>query len=667
MRTYSSRDNTCKYNGLKQTDPSTYEISVQAPSPSIKIEIDPDETHYSTSKDSISKEGKVKLPPHVQSIPSISPEEEAKEANDTLNQLLFRSNSRIQELLKTRNESNEFLAGSIDFCKLNVSLNDILANKVRATQTFIECLDCEWNKYQAFTQHAALQISQYAPEKSVMITILRFNEFIWINQQCLSDIITQYDSISPNNTKLSDIWEWKLNWKPHKILFELIKKISNLYDDERIQNDDDDTGKGINNYEFDRKCTKYWVSHENVFQVIGIIIQHLPIYVYGQKSDSLQVYQRISSVYFDNEEFKCYHERIAKEEGARAVRIRWYDQTQPSKGDKVFFERKTHHCSSITDKPSIKQRFKIKTNAIVSFIKGNIDRDTALKQEIYEMIKELKLTPKTRTVCKRISFQFNHCNDLRISLDLNLTFIKENAELLDKEQWFTSVEDIFDDDVMRFSFDILEIKLAGPYVDDPPLWIQDLMESELLKECYKFSKYGQSVNEFYSKRVQFVPKWIEENQMMFEYRDKTTSYAKTPKAIDNGDTHREQSRCCVPFLTVKNLKRIRNRKRKKTKAVNPKVYFSNERTFLGWFQAAVFIGGSGLTINSIDRSDPAGYLLICVAAVVLLWAIVLYYKRNFKLLKGKMNGLHDFYGPTILVSVILFVFAYSLINGNQRV
>merc|ERR1712154_196436 len=156
---------------------------------------------------------------------------------------------------------------------------------------------------------------------------------------------------SPDGNKLTVIWEWKLNWNPQKILLELIKKISVIYDDERNINSKKRKNT-INNYSFDRKSTKFWVSHENIFQVIGVIIQHLPIYVYGKKKSSPHYHQQVSSVYFDNDDFKCYHERIQKEEGARAVRIRFYDQNEPFNNSQVFFERKIHHISSNGNGPS---------------------------------------------------------------------------------------------------------------------------------------------------------------------------------------------------------------------------------------------------------------------------------------------------------------------------
>jgi len=466
--------------------------------------------------------------------------------------------------------------------------------------------------------------------------------------------------------------------------------ISHLYNDESIPSDKE---KGINNMEFDRECTKFFVSHENVFQVIGIIIQHLPIYVYGKKRSHKQVYQKINSVYFDNDDFKSYHERIQKQEGARVFRIRWYDQLEPTKDtDTVFMERKLHHKTSNDVGPSLKQRFKLNNDKVLPFLNGTYTKNSNknIQNEIFQFVNTFNLKPKTRTVCKRISFQFNDNNDLRISLDLNLAFIKEESDLLSNNSWFTPSERVYDENVVQFNFDILEIKLSGNAVNNAPQWIQDLMASDLLLDCYKFSKYGQSINEFYQNKVSVIPKWIENsdeimsrsNNIIINNTMPTTTnsnhvivnianneqhnvddinpFDEFGEFEDDDTTNQQQDGCW------KNVQKNNKKKKEKKKDINPKVYFSNERTFLGWFQAAVFIGGAGLTIHSINRQDPAAYLLLSAAFIVLLWAICLYYIRNYKLLKGTTTGLHDVYGPALLVLLILFVFGYSVITGTNQ-
>eukprot|EP01084_Bolivina_argentea_P208478 355423_1 len=265
------------------------------------------------------------------------------------------------------------------------------------------------------------------------------------------------------------------------------------------------------------------------------------------------------------------------------------------------------------------------------------------------MIKSFSLSPKTRTVYKRIAFQFEDTNSLRISLDLDVKFVKENNGLFENNLWYTTLDNIYNEQVVDFPLCVLEIKLGHLYANNPPQWIKDLMKSKLLMKCYKFSKYGESVNQFYQNKVHIIPRWRGKSSLN-PIKNKNKK-CKNKNEIVLIDVEDKQDICD-------------DIKGKKTKQVNPKVYFSNERTFLGWFQAAVFIGSAGLTICSINQNDIAGPLLIGVAGLVLLWAVFIYYKRNFKLLKGSMDGLHDLYGPVFLVSVIIFVFTYSLIRDK---
>jgi SPX domain protein involved in polyphosphate accumulation len=53
---------------------------------------------------------------------------------------------------------------------------------------------------------------------------------------------------------------------------------------------------------------------------------------------------KINSIYFDNDELKCYHNRIRRIEGAKLFRFRWYGD-QNDQNHIIFPERKTHHES----------------------------------------------------------------------------------------------------------------------------------------------------------------------------------------------------------------------------------------------------------------------------------------------------------------------------------
>ena len=430
----------------------------------------------------------------------------------------------------------------IDFDGLNYLLNDAINGTDReSNEIFLEYLNNKWDKYIEFVENYASIIMSYGIQKSVMIDILRFNEFTIINQEKLKQLILKYDeNLNPFNNELLFVWKNELNFNPmieYKIS-SLFNKISDLY--QPINNDEifDYDDKTINNeYVFSRKSIKFWIKNENVYNVIDQIIKYLPIYVFRDnenKENNNILSQQISSIYFDNDDLKCYESRISKDEGAKIIRLRWYGNNINSDNKTtIFIERKLHH----KNRESLKQRFKLNYDQCLPFFKGKAlnfsDNELAeLQTEIVDMFNEYSLKPITRTIYKRLSFQLNdiRMNDIRISLDTNLTFIKEkeddmNTNNSSNNAWPKNIN-IYDNNlndlddpnhlIQKFPFSVLEIKLSGDNVHSPPEWINDLMNSTSLLKSYKFSKYGHSVNIFYGDKLNIIPKWIKHYPQYFQ-------------------------------------------------------------------------------------------------------------------------------------------------------
>merc|ERR1712228_314295 len=328
------------------------------------------------------------------------------------------------------------------------------------------------------------------------------------------------------------------------------------------------------------------------------------------------------------------------------------------------------HKAMSEEGPSMKERFKLKSGKVNRFLNGlvtipNDTKDAKLQNEWVDAVKSFGLTPKTRTVCDRMSFQLSNNNDLRISLDLGLRFYKERSDVLrGNNLWFTPLDQLADSDFAQFPFEILEIKLAGKYSDNPPDWIQDLMDSSLLLDCFKFSKYGQSVNEFYSDKIELIPAWIENvdvlnkdyAKMDVQKKEIVNVYDTAPNETKEvSDSYRLWR--CICFCK-------KNERSKKRKPINPKTHFSNERTFLQWFKSAIFVGSSGLSIHALDPASSAGFIMVAVGILILVWGMIVYYVRNWKLITGQMEGLHDFYGPGFLGTILLIVFIYGLFDTD---
>mmetsp|Transcript_6650 Transcript_6650/g.8703 ORF Transcript_6650/g.8703 Transcript_6650/m.8703 type:complete len:157 (+) Transcript_6650:3-473(+) len=108
-----------------------------------------------------------------------------------------------------------------------------------------------------------------------------------------------------------------------------------------------------------------------------------------------------------------------------------------------------------------------------------------------------------------------------------------------------------------------------------------------------------------------------------------------------------------------------NRKLKMSKE-DPKVFFSNERTFLKWLHTSVTIGSiasallgfSGLAAEASDHPGfdavkIVGLLLLLVAILFCAYAIVTFRKRNQLLMLKAGSGYGESFGPVALGVVLV--------------
>jgi len=109
----------------------------------------------------------------------------------------------------------------------------------------------------------------------------------------------------------------------------------------------------------------------------------------------------ISSIYFDNEDLELYLGRLEKTEGAEAVRLRWYGDTNVKTVSfkayvfflsisylfEIFVERKTHR-EDWTGEKSVKARFPIKEHLVNAFLRGEYTVD----EEFQQLVKKGKKT-----------------------------------------------------------------------------------------------------------------------------------------------------------------------------------------------------------------------------------------------------------------------------------
>lgn len=316
-----------------------------------------------------------------------------------------------------------------------------------------------------------------------------------------------------------------------------IVTLSKLYDIVRTRGHpvkgDSSAGGGQQN--FVRQTTKYWVHPDNITELKLIILKHLPVLVFNPNKEFDEKDSAISSIYYDNPEtWELYMGRLKKTEGAEAVRLRWYGGME---NETIFMERKTHR-EDWTGEKSVKARFTLKEKNVNAFLAGKMTVDEAfakMRKEGKKSLKEIedleqlareiqyrvvtrKLVPVCRSFYHRTAFQLPGDARVRISLDTELTMVREDN--LDGRQrtgknwrrmdigidWPFS--QLPAEDCERFPYAVLEVKLQTQAGQEPPQWVRELTSSHLVEAVPKFSKFIHGTATLFPSRIDLLPFWF---------------------------------------------------------------------------------------------------------------------------------------------------------------
>ncbi|KEF54911.1 uncharacterized protein A1O9_09354 [Exophiala aquamarina CBS 119918] len=304
------------------------------------------------------------------------------------------------------------------------------------------------------------------------------------------------------------------------------------------------------------KAYKYWVHVDNLLEVKTYILRRLPVLVYNPQSmkvaDGAQKDPSLTSIYFDNQSFDLYQGKVDKGTAGDSVRLRWTGQL----GDKpeIVLEKKTVG----EDNESRDIRLTLKEKYIEPFLKGEYKLEKQIQkledrlgpdaeevttfkanvEEIQSFIKDKDLEPVLRASYTRTAFQIPGDDRIRISLDTDLAFIREDAldsdrPCRDPEDWHRSDIDkqeleypfssIKKGEISRFEHAVLEIKVKESKYTRNNTWLQDLMSSHLVKEEKKFSKFVHGIALLFEDYVNSFPFWLSDLETDIR-RDPVTAF-----------------------------------------------------------------------------------------------------------------------------------------------
>lgn len=270
------------------------------------------------------------------------------------------------------------------------------------------------------------------------------------------------------------------------------------------------------------------------------ILRRLPVLVYNPQTakvvDGSQPDPTITSLYFDNEDFLLYTRKVDKASDATSLRLRWFGQLRDK--PEIVLEKKT-----IKDDKSSEVRFPIKDKHVRAFIAGDYKMEKSIArlrerhgsdsgavtdfesdvQDIRDLIDKHELQPVLRANYTRTAFQIPGDDRVRISLDTNVAYIREDS--LDHErpcrapeEWHRNdidkpameypFSDVKKGEIVRFPFALLEIKVKDDGGKRKIEWISDLMSSHLVKEAPRFSKFANGVAQLFEDYVNSFPFWL---------------------------------------------------------------------------------------------------------------------------------------------------------------
>lgn len=361
-------------------------------------------------------------------------------------------------------------------------------------------------------------------------------KFHQLNLTGFEKLIKKHDRWTQLNLRTQFYQLMSQQWPLDKLSLRfdvLVIKISELHDTCHLRGQPraQQYAQGGDQTAFERATGKYWIHPDNITEVKSIILFHLPVHMFNQKKHYEESDMAVSSVYFDNPEYDLYSERLARDEGAESIRLRWYGALS-EQNDSIYVERKTHKAAWLEGK-SVKDRFRLKETQVSSYLSGKYTADqlaqdlrAANKKEnmvedchfvakgVQDSVKNRHLKPVCRVFYNRTAFQLPGDQRLRISLDSNLTFIKESSN---KEHWRREEVGIDypfryvpEKDISRFPYAVLETKLQTHLGQESPAWLSSLIDSHLVHEVPRFSKYLHGASMLFNAKVPFHPYWLED-------------------------------------------------------------------------------------------------------------------------------------------------------------
>lgn len=473
----------------------------------------------------------------------------------------------------------------INYFKLKKLLKEgvILQNSwtEKDEQNFVSALDSDLekvytfqhNKYDELNEYLnELQASTESPEANfdvqkfsskldlVLNLAQELNHFQRLNFSGFIKIVKKHDRLHSNysvkpllNVRLKSLPFHSEDYSP------LLFKISALFQFLRDNYNVDQSLSKLSSFNDDLAAQEYqsfkfWVHPDNLMEVKAMILRHLPVIVYNNDGgdddddddddDNDFGFSRndptINCLYFDNENFELYNNKLVKSPNASTLRIKWIGKLYNK--PKLYIEKKSFEKNSETY--DVDEKFSLKEKHMDSFINGTFDLEKYLRkllkkgespeavqeaekhiESFSKFIKDNHVQPCLRTTYKRTAFQIPGDDKVRVVIDSDIYFIREDAfdeqrPIRDPSLWHRTDIDskvnsplslLRKGEYVKFPYAELEIKIKTKK-NKKMLWVDELAHSHLVKEIPNFSKFIHGIASLFLEddKLDNVPFWFNE-------------------------------------------------------------------------------------------------------------------------------------------------------------
>lgn len=307
---------------------------------------------------------------------------------------------------------------------------------------------------------------------------------------------------------------------------------------------------------------KFWIHPDNLMEVKTRILRHLPVLIYANEEDNTSHHDTvdpiITSLYFDNPHFEVYNNKLLKSNTSPSLRLRWSGKL--SDKPEIFLEKKIVDKS--LDENSKDIRLKVKEKYLTDLIVNHDAEEYKTKQinklkemgsketvinitssdidDVTDFLKSHDLEPTLRTVYTRTAFEIPGDDRIRITIDSDILFIREDSfdsdrPIRDPKEWHRTDIDsnvanpyslLRKNEFIKFPHAVMEIKIKNtsgrkgseingisiPFSRKYGKWIEDLTTSHLVKEVPNFSKFIQGIASLFLEddRLDILPFWLPE-------------------------------------------------------------------------------------------------------------------------------------------------------------